>query len=100
MRWLHSVCVVHGDLTGSNVLLDSAEKTTSDLRGFVAKVQCSWRRLRKLAAGPEHLHGRSTVSLLSGCMARAGYAAAAALCCCKPWPSAATCNAGSQCWHL
>ena len=41
MRWLHSMCVVHGDLTGGNVLLDSAEKTSSDLRGFVAKVQCS-----------------------------------------------------------
>ena len=44
LRWLHSVGIVHGDLTGGNVLLDGADcsPTEQDPRGFVAKVsnQC------------------------------------------------------------
>ena len=40
LRWLHSVGVVHGDLTGGNVLLDGTgcSPTEQDPRGFVAKV--------------------------------------------------------------
>ena len=40
LRWLHSVGIVHGDLTGGNVLLDGTDcsPTEQDPRGFVAKV--------------------------------------------------------------
>ena len=40
LRWLHSVGIVHGDLTGGNVLLDGTDcsPTEQDPRAFVAKV--------------------------------------------------------------
>ena len=81
MRWLHSMRVVHGDLTGGNVLLDGAEKTSSDLRGFVVKVPCScqlpgcanWLRRSTAAARP----GQGTLRLPHP-----------ALLYCRAWPSA------------
>ena len=35
MCYLHSLDILHGDLTGGNILLISSNK---DLRGFIAKV--------------------------------------------------------------
>ena len=35
MAYLHSIDVLHGDLTGSNILLNSMDQ---DARGFVGKV--------------------------------------------------------------
>ena len=105
MRWLHSMCVVHGDLTGGNVLLDGAEKTPSDARGFVAKVQCSCQ--------PSDCANR--LQVLSSCMDAALHVrclvawpgdttAALALHCATAQPglllSAAIWKAGTKCWHL
>ena len=38
MRYLHSLNILHGDLTGNNVLLTSPTSVSPDPRGFVAKV--------------------------------------------------------------
>lgn len=38
MAYLHGVDIMHGDLTGGNVLLHSATVTPSDPRGFITKV--------------------------------------------------------------
>jgi serine/threonine protein kinase len=40
LAYLHSVDVMHGDLTGGNVLLHSSPITPTDPRGFIVKV---WR---------------------------------------------------------
>ena len=45
LAYLHSVDVMHGDLTGGNVLLHSSPITPADPRGFIVKV---WRRLAAL----------------------------------------------------
>ena len=37
MAYLHSVDVMHGDLTGGNVLLHSSTITSKDPRGFTIK---------------------------------------------------------------
>lgn len=41
MTYLHSLDILHGDLTGSNILLCSSARPT-DSRGFVAKVRSAW----------------------------------------------------------
>jgi len=38
LAYLHSVDVMHGDLTGGNVLLHSSPITPTDPRGFIVKV--------------------------------------------------------------
>lgn len=38
LAYLHSVDIMHGDLTGGNVLLHSAPVTPGDSRGFIVKV--------------------------------------------------------------
>jgi len=45
LAYLHSVDVMHGDLTGGNVLLHSSPITPTDPRGFIVKV---WRLLPAL----------------------------------------------------
>ena len=45
LAYLHSVDVMHGDLTGGNVLLHSSPITPMDPRGFIVKV---WRLLAAL----------------------------------------------------
>ncbi len=40
LAYLHSVDVMHGDLTGGNVLLHSSPITSTDPRGFIVKVWC------------------------------------------------------------
>ena len=41
LAYLHSVDIMHGDLTGGNVLLHSAPVTPTDPRGFVVKARYS-----------------------------------------------------------
>ena len=43
MCYLHSLDILHGDLTGGNILLISSNK---DLRGFIAKVSACDSLLR------------------------------------------------------
>ena len=38
LAYLHGVDIMHGDLTGGNVLLHSSAVTDSDPRGFTVKV--------------------------------------------------------------
>lgn len=45
LAYLHSVDVMHGDLTGGNVLLHSSPITPMDPRGFIVKV---WRLVAAL----------------------------------------------------
>lgn len=39
LAFLHGMGIMHGDLTGGNVLLQSAPVTPTDPRGFIVKVQ-------------------------------------------------------------
>ena len=48
MCYLHSLDILHGDLTGGNILLISSNK---DLRGFIAK-----------ARSPQRLHLKSELA--------------------------------------
>ena len=41
LAYLHGVDIMHGDLTGGNVLLHSAPVTPTDPRGFVVKARYS-----------------------------------------------------------
>lgn len=47
LTYLHSLDILHGDLSGGNILLASSNK---DVRGFVAKARPPLRARR--AAGP------------------------------------------------
>ena len=38
MQYLHSLDILHGDLTAGNVLLSASSSVSEDPRGFVAKV--------------------------------------------------------------
>ena len=40
LAYLHGLDIMHGDLTGGNVMLHSAPVTSADPRGFVVKVGC------------------------------------------------------------
>ena len=39
LAYLHRLDIMHGDLTGGNVMLHSAPATEQDQRGFTVKVQ-------------------------------------------------------------
>lgn len=39
LAYLHRLDILHGDLTGGNVMLTSAPTTANDPRGFTVKVQ-------------------------------------------------------------
>ena len=49
MCYLHSLDILHGDLTGGNILLISSNK---DLRGFIAKVCCGAARIFRAPRQP------------------------------------------------
>lgn len=61
MAYLHSVDIMHGDLTGGNVLLHSSPITVGDPRGFAVKVQPCHRSCYRAVArhGSCHTHCQS-----------------------------------------
>lgn len=64
LAYLHRLDILHGDLTGGNVMLTSQPATQDDPRGFTVKV-CTYPQTLRTNSKPERLHCQGRIFLVS-----------------------------------